>query len=85
MQPDGFVPKRWVPIYPRRGWSYKTMLEHFINCVENDREPSLTPETSALVTDVLIGAYQSMQTKGWVEVPLKENYIVPLYTPPEVD
>jgi len=84
MQPNGKVPKRWVPIYPKRGWAYKSMLEHFLNCVEKDIEPSLSPEVSAIVTDVLVGAYQSMQTGGWVDLPLKENYIVPFYSPPEV-
>lgn len=84
MQPNGYVPKRWVPIYPKRGWAYKSMLEHFLNCVEKDIEPSLSPEVSAIVTDVLVGAYQSMQTGGWVDLPLKENYIVPLYNPPGV-
>lgn len=84
MQPDGFVPKRWVPIYPKRGWSYKYMLEHFLDCVENDKEPSLTPEVSAIVTDVLIGAYKSMETGSWVDIPLTENYIVPMYDPPEI-
>ena len=84
MQPGGKVPKRWVPIYPKRGWAYKSMLEHFLDCVEKDKEPSLTPEASALVTDVLVGAYLSMKTGGWVDLPLKENYIVPLYNPPEV-
>ena len=84
MQPDGKVPKRWVPIYPKRGWAYKSMLEHFINCVENDKEPSLTPEISALVTDVLVGAYKSMATNSWVNIPLEDNFIVPMYTPPNV-
>ena len=84
MQPGGKVPKRWVPIYPKRGWAYKSMLEHFLDCVEKDKEPSLTPEASALVTDVLVGAYLSMKTNAWVDLPLKENYIVPLYNPPEV-
>ena len=83
MQPDGNVPKRWVPIYPKRGWSYKYMLEHFIDCVVNDKEPSLTPEMSAIVTDVLVGAYQSMKTNSWVDIPLKDNYIVPMYDAPE--
>ena len=83
MQKDGYVPKRWVPIYPKRGWSYKYMLEHFIDCVEKNVEPSLKPEISALVTDVLVGAYKSMETNSWVDLPLKENYIVPLYNAPE--
>ena len=84
MQPNGYVPKRWVPIYPKRGWAYKSMLEHFLNCVEKDIEPSLTPEVSAIVTDVLVGAYLSMKTGGWVDLPLKENYIVPFYSAPGV-
>lgn len=84
MQPNGKVPKRWVPIYPKRGWAYKSMLEHFLNCVEKDVEPSLSPEVSAIVTDVLVGAYQSMKTGGWVDLPLKENYIVPFYSAPTV-
>ena len=82
MQPDGNVPKRWVPIYPKRGWSYKYMLEHFIECVEKDIEPSLTPEDSALVTDVLVGAFRSMETNSWVDIPLKDNYAVPGYDAP---
>ena len=43
MQPNGYVPKRWVPIYPKRGWAYKTMLEHFLHCVETGTAPSRTP------------------------------------------
>ena len=85
MQPSGYVPKRWVPIYPKRGWAYKSMLEHFIDCVINDREPSLTPEISALVTDVLIGAYKSMETNSWVELPLQEDFVVPGYEPPPLE
>ncbi len=84
MQPDGNVPKRWVPIYPKRGWAYKAMLAHFLDCVERDVPPSLTPEVSAIVTDVLVGAYMSMETGGWVDLPLQENYIVPGYNAPEI-
>lgn len=85
MQPNGFVPKRWVPVYPKRGWAYKTMLEHFLNCVESGVAPSLTPEDSALVTDVLVGAALSMKTNSWVELGRDmENYIVPHYDAPEI-
>ena len=85
MQPNGHVPKRWVPIYPKRGWAYKTMLEHFLHCVETGTAPSLTPEDSALVTDVLVGAYLSMKTNSWVEVGRQmENYIGPHYDAPEI-
>lgn len=82
MTADGNVPKRWVPIYPERGWAYKAMLEHFLDCLDRDVEPSLTPEMSALVTDVLIGAYKSMETNSWVTVGRDmEDYIVPNFTP----
>ena len=84
MQPDGNVPKRWVPIYPKRGWAYKSMLEHFLDCIEKDVPPSLTPEDSAIVTDVLVGAYKSMETNAWVDLPLTEEYIVPHYDAPVI-
>lgn len=84
MQPNGNVPKRWVPIYPKRGWAYKSMLDHFLDCIEKDKEPSLSPEVSAIVTDILIGAYKSMETGSWVDIPLKDNYIIPLYNAPEL-
>jgi len=84
MQPDGFVPKRWVPIYPPRGWAYKSMLDHFLSCIDKGAMPSLTPEVSAMVTDVLIGAYKSMETGAWVDLPLTEDYIVPGYSAPGI-
>ncbi len=80
MTPDGYVPKRWVPIYPPRGWAYKTMLEHFINCVVNQTQPIIKPEDSALVMDVLLAAAKSMQTNSWVDVPLTEETLPPLYS-----
>ena len=84
MQPDGFVPKRWVSVYPKRGWAYKSMLEHFLECVEKDQEPSLTTEVSAVVTDVLVGAYKSMETNAWVDLPLQEEFVIPHYDPPQI-
>lgn len=84
MTPDGNVPKRWVPIYPKRGWAYKSMLEHFLHCLDTGETPSLTAEVSALETDVLTGAVKSMETNGWVDLPLQENYIVPGYDAPEI-
>lgn len=82
MQPDGCVPKRWVPIYPERGWAYKAMLEHFLDCLDKGVEPELTPEMSALVTDVLVAAYASMQTNSWITVGRDmEDYDIPFFTP----
>ena len=82
MTADGNVPKRWVPIYTKRDWSYHRMLEHFIACVRSDTPPSLTPEESALIVDLLVGAYKSSETGLWVDLPLDEEYIVPHYDAP---
>ena len=60
------------------------MLEHFLDCIEKDVPPSLTPEDSAIVTDVLVGAYKSMETNAWVDLPLTEEYIVPHYDAPVI-
>lgn len=65
---DGCVPKRWVPIYPKRGWPFKSMLEHFVDCVRTGGQPSLTPVDSALVVDVLLAAQESMRTGRWVDI-----------------
>jgi predicted dehydrogenase len=74
MQPNGFVPKRWVPIYPPRGWAYKSMLEHFIDSVRSEREPSLTPTDSALVVDVLLAAQESMRSGQWVDISVPAEF-----------
>ena len=74
MQPNGFVPKRWVPIYPPRGWAYKSMLEHFVDSVRADTAPSLTPTDSALVVDVLLGAQESMETGQWVDITVPAEF-----------
>ena len=44
----------------------------------------MTPEDSASVTDVLVGAYKSMETNAWVDLPLTEEYIVPHYDAPVI-
>jgi len=84
MTPDGNVPKRWVPIYTKRGWAYRRMLEHFLHCIDTGETPSLTAEVSALETDCLTGAVKSMETNSWVDLPLTENYVIPGYDAPEI-
>ena len=79
MTAGGFVPKRWVPIYPPREWAYKRMLKHFIDSIEKGVEPIIKRKDCAIVMDVLLGALKSMETGGWVDVPLTEDYIPPFY------
>jgi predicted dehydrogenase len=69
------VSKKWVSIYPPRGWAYKDMLEQFISCVLEDSEPIINVEDGAKVMDVLCAVFKSMEIGGWVDFPLTEEII----------
>ena len=74
---DRPLKKRWIPIYPPRGWAYKKMIQHFIDCIAYDKDPIIRSEDGALAMEVLCGVLKSMETNGWVELPLKEEVIPP--------
>jgi predicted dehydrogenase len=69
------VPKRWVSIYPPRGWAYRKMIQHFVDCIINDTDPIIKVEDGAKVMEVLCGVYQSMNENGWVDLPLKGEVV----------
>ena len=69
------VSKKWVSIYPPRGWAYKDMIEHFISCVLDDTEPIIKADDGAKVMDVLCAVFKSMDIGGWVDFPLSEDII----------
>jgi predicted dehydrogenase len=71
------VPKRWVSIYPPRGWAYKKMIQHFIECIAYDKEPIIKMEDGARDTEVLCAVFKSMEEDSWVDLPLKEEMIPP--------
>jgi predicted dehydrogenase len=75
------VQKRWVSIYPPRGWAYKSMIEHFVQCILEDREPMITGEDGARVMEILCAVFKSMETRSWVDLPLKEEVSPPYYKP----
>ena len=72
--------KRWISIYPPRGWAYKKMIKHFIECIAYDREPIIKMEDGAKDMEVLCAVFKSMQEDGWVDLPLKEEIIPPFFT-----
>ena len=74
---DRPLKKRWIPVYPPRGWAYKKMIQHFIDCIAYDKEPIIRSEDGALAMEVLCGVLKSMETNGWVDLPLKEEVIPP--------
>ena len=74
---DRPLKKRWVAIYPPRGWAYKKMLEQFVDAIVNDHEPLIKAEDGAWTMEVLLGVFKSMQTGGWVDLPLTEEVLPP--------
>jgi predicted dehydrogenase len=74
---DRPLKKRWIPIYPPRGWAYKRMIQHFIDCIAYDKDPIIRAEDGAVAMDVLCGVLKSMETNRWVDLPLKEEVIPP--------
>jgi predicted dehydrogenase len=71
--------KRWVSIYPPRGWAYKKMIQHFIECIAYGREPVIKMEDGAKDMEVLCAVFKSMEKDGWVDLPLKEEVIPPYF------
>lgn len=79
---EAHVTKRWVPLCPPRSPSnYDRMTEHYLDCIVNDREPLVSGEDGARAIEVMCAALKSMQTGGWVDLPLTEEVIPPNYEP----
>jgi predicted dehydrogenase len=76
------VEKRWVSIYPpREPNNYQRLWQHFIDCIVNDKEPLTKGEDGAHAVEVMCAVFKSMETGGWVELPLKEEVFPPGYKP----
>jgi len=74
---DRPLKKRWIPIYPPRGWAYKKMIQHFADCIVSGKEPIIRAEDGAVTMEVLCAVFASMRKDGWVDLPLKEEVIPP--------
>ena len=76
------VRKRWVPICPpRHPNNYERMIEHFLDCIINDKEPLVSGEDGARSIEVMCAVLKSMKTNSWVDLPLKEEIIPEHYKP----
>ncbi len=76
------VRRRWVPICPpRHPNNYERMTEHFLDCLINDKEPLVSGEDGARAIEVMCAVWKSMETGGWIELPLDEEVIPPHYKP----
>lgn len=70
------------------GWSYTMFeenwnygfpqeMEHFVDCVKNNREPLVTGEDGRAVMEILFAAYASAGTGKKVELPFKTDAAKP--------
>ncbi len=79
---SGKVRNRWVPICPPRSPNnYERMTAHFLDCIINDRSPLVSGEDGARAVEVMCAVLKSMETGGWVDLPLKEEVVPPYYQP----
>jgi predicted dehydrogenase len=67
-----------------RGWSFTIFQEewnygfpqelaHFVDCVQNDKQPAVTGEDGRAVLEVIFAAYESARTGRKVQLPFKTN------------
>lgn len=76
------VRKRWVTLSPpRRPSNYEKMIDHFLDCIANDKEPLVGGEDGLQAIAVMGAVIRSMETKAWVDLPLADNVIPPNYQP----
>ncbi len=79
---DETVKKRWTPICPpRKPSNYERMTAHYLDCFSNDKEPLVSGEDGARVVEVMCAVFKSMETGGWVDLPLEEEVVPPRYVP----
>jgi hypothetical protein len=50
-----------------------------MNCLMHDEEPLVSGEDGARAVEVMCAVFKSMQTGGWVDLPLTEEVIPPHY------
>jgi predicted dehydrogenase len=67
-----------------RGWSftiyeeewnygYPQEMEHFVDCIQNDRKPLVTGEDGRVVLEVIFAVYESARTGRKVKLPFKTS------------
>lgn len=76
------VRKKWVNICPpREPNNYYYLFRHFVECILENKAPLTKGEDGAIAVEIMCAVFKSMKTKGWVELPLKEEVIPPYYQP----
>jgi predicted dehydrogenase len=65
--------KGWSFTIYEEAWNYGFHAEmaHFVDCVQNDKPPSVTGEDGRAVLEVIFAAYESARTGRKVELPFR--------------
>ena len=74
--------KRWVSLMPpREPNNYTNMTHHFMDCVLNGEQPLVSGGDGARTVEVMCAVWRSMDTGGWVDLPLHDEVVPPYYKP----
>lgn len=68
---------RWISIVPPRNRPFTDILEDFAGAILEDHDPAISPEDGAFGMEVLLGVLRSMETGGWVDLPLTGEQVPP--------
>ncbi len=69
----------WSYTMYEENWNYgfPQEMEHFVDCVKNDREPLVTGEDGKAVMEIIFAAYESAGTGRKVQLPFKTDAAKP--------
>lgn len=69
----------WSYTMYEENWNYgfPQEMEHFVDCVKNDKEPLVTGEDGKAVIEIIFAAYESAGTGRKVELPFKTDAAKP--------
>ena len=69
----------WSYTMYEENWNYgfPQEMEHFVDCVKNDKQPLVTGEDGRAVMEILFAAYESAGTGKKVELPFKSDAAKP--------
>ena len=72
--------KGWSFTIYEEEWNYGFPQEmaHFVDCVQNDKQPLVTGEDGRVVLEAIFAAYESAGTGRKVELPFKTNAARPI-------
>jgi predicted dehydrogenase len=70
----------WSFAIYEEAWNYgfPQEMEHFVDCVANDKSPAVTGEDGRAVLEVIFAAYESAGTGGKVDLPIKSAAARPI-------